>query len=87
MVEKVNMYGDPDRDEDETAYTRTGDVDSEELTERVRSVDGVDLDAYLNRHFDREEDGSGYLGTVKVDSNGMIVDVRVASQVSENPIV
>jgi len=86
MTQKVNMYASPNRDSKNRVFTRDGpSVDEEALTEEVTSR--VDLDAYLDRHYEVDEVGSGFVGTVTIEDDGYIGSVRIAEKVHENPIV
>lgn len=86
MSEKVNLHVDPNRDDDKVVYVAGGcsDERSERLTSEVRKL--ADLDEYVERNFEREDSGTHFVGTVTLDSQGRIQDVRVASRVVENPL-
>lgn len=85
MSETVNMYADPNRDSNTRVFTLEGpSVDEEALTSEV--TDRVDLDAYLDRHYETGDTASGFIGTVSVGDSGNVETVRIATQVHENPI-
>ena len=85
---KVNLYFNPNRKAGEQAYvSQEGvEVDNEELTERVKEQ-APDVEEYMEKVFDPSDLESEFVGTVSVSPQGVVEQVRVATQVVENPSV